>query len=262
MASSLREANEPSHLDKPCDEGDDQRSSDLCAQWKAADAAKSAANATWFFGALGSLIGSLTLAAAWSAAKWAKKAAEHTEVGAKEAGNSVIAARRANRNASEANDISREANYVQSRPYLYLVDQSVAYQHMRSVGHVGDTGDIVLHFKNFGQTPARRVILRAKVVVGGVWNAGEPVDLEDTATVHLGDYPPNHAGKRDGYTVTGLKAADADIRAGTASVFIVGQIQYGDGIGRDYFTNFRLASTQGEYPAGQFSVCPTGNEAH
>ncbi|MGV3511299.1 MAG: hypothetical protein ACO1OX_04770 [Novosphingobium sp.] len=69
-------------MDQPCEEGENKRSSDLCAQWKAADAAKSAANATWLFGALGSLIGGFTLAAAWSAAKWARRAAEETKRGA------------------------------------------------------------------------------------------------------------------------------------------------------------------------------------
>ncbi len=94
IAESLREANEGSALDSPCEEGKDQRSSDLCAQWKAADSAKSSADATWLFGMLGSLIGSLTLAAAASAAKWARKAAEHTETGAIQAGKANITAER------------------------------------------------------------------------------------------------------------------------------------------------------------------------
>ncbi|RZK03356.1 MAG: hypothetical protein EOO76_02875 [Novosphingobium sp.] len=81
IADSQRAMSQPSGLDKPCARGDDQRSSDLCAQWKAADAARSAADATWLFGAVGTFIGGLTLAAAWSAAKWARKAAEHTREG-------------------------------------------------------------------------------------------------------------------------------------------------------------------------------------
>lgn len=73
---------EQTALDKPCTMGIDNRASDLCAQWKAADAAKSAAAASWVFGAVGTLVGALTLLAAWSAAKWAKKAAEETRRGA------------------------------------------------------------------------------------------------------------------------------------------------------------------------------------
>jgi hypothetical protein len=76
IAASLREANKPSDLDQKCDPPENKRTSDLCAQWKAADAADSAANATWLFGALGSLIGVLTLAAAFTASRWAKEAAK------------------------------------------------------------------------------------------------------------------------------------------------------------------------------------------
>lgn len=75
IASALGEANKPSDLEQPCSAGEDQRSSDLCAQWKAADAAKSSADAAWLFGTLGSLIGTLTLAAAGAAAWYASKAA-------------------------------------------------------------------------------------------------------------------------------------------------------------------------------------------
>lgn len=89
MAGSLRDANRASDLERPCEEGDDKRSSDLCAQWKAADAARGSANASWLFGALGTLIGVLTLGAACAAAFFAKKAADYTETGAKAAQDAV-----------------------------------------------------------------------------------------------------------------------------------------------------------------------------
>jgi len=75
LASTPKKAGAPP-LKKPCGEHGDQRDSDLCAQWKAVDAAESATKATWLFGTIGSLIGGLTLAAAFSAAKWAKRAAK------------------------------------------------------------------------------------------------------------------------------------------------------------------------------------------
>lgn len=89
IAASPSEANRPSNLVQPCDHGESNRSSDLCAQWKAADAAESAANAAWLFGTLGTLIGAFTLAAAIAAAFFAKKAADHTESGAKAAQDAV-----------------------------------------------------------------------------------------------------------------------------------------------------------------------------
>lgn len=81
VASALKRDNEPSKHDQPCDKGGDERSSDLCAQWYAADAAKSAADAAWWLGTLGSIIGALTLAAAVGAAIYARDAAKHTREG-------------------------------------------------------------------------------------------------------------------------------------------------------------------------------------
>jgi hypothetical protein len=79
ITTALNEANKPSDLDKPCKQGEDNRASDLCAQWKAADAAQSSTEATWLFGTMGTLIGLLTLAAAAGAAFYAKRAADETK---------------------------------------------------------------------------------------------------------------------------------------------------------------------------------------
>lgn len=70
---------------KPCENGKDNRNSDLCAQWKAADAAKESAEwtrRTFWLGVVGSIIGFFTLIAAGMAACYAKKAAEETKRGA------------------------------------------------------------------------------------------------------------------------------------------------------------------------------------
>jgi hypothetical protein len=67
-----------------------QSNADLCAQWKAADAAYSAARAAWILGALGILVSGFTLFFAARAAHWAKQAALHTEQGAKAADLAVI----------------------------------------------------------------------------------------------------------------------------------------------------------------------------
>jgi hypothetical protein len=79
IAASLKQVNEPSNHDKPCQEGNDERGSDLCAQWKAADSAKSAANAAWWIGGGGLLVGALTFGAAVVAAKFAGRAAKSTK---------------------------------------------------------------------------------------------------------------------------------------------------------------------------------------
>jgi hypothetical protein len=69
--------------EKPCAKGQDDHTSDLCAQWKAADATQSATDATWLFGYVGSAIGLMTLIAAIAAAVYARGAAIHTEISAK-----------------------------------------------------------------------------------------------------------------------------------------------------------------------------------
>ena len=63
---------ESSTKDEGCENAPENRRSDLCAQWKAADAAK---NSFWV-SLLGSLLGLGTLFFAWRASIWAKRAAQ------------------------------------------------------------------------------------------------------------------------------------------------------------------------------------------
>jgi hypothetical protein len=81
----------------PCEKGEDNRRSDLCAQWKAADAANLAARVALWVGVVGLLVGALTLAAAIAAALFARKAALETERGAQAAMQAVEATKEANR---------------------------------------------------------------------------------------------------------------------------------------------------------------------
>ncbi len=71
--------------DAGCQRGEENRQSDLCAQWRSADAAADSARwslwMVWLSG-FGLLIGGGTLLAAWRAAHWAKAAAEHTQAAA------------------------------------------------------------------------------------------------------------------------------------------------------------------------------------
>lgn len=64
--------------DKGCPDRQDRRNSDLCAQWKAADAAASQARIGW----IGLLLSTATMAAAVAAAKFARDAARETQRGA------------------------------------------------------------------------------------------------------------------------------------------------------------------------------------
>ncbi len=151
--ASLKEATKPDVASEPCRDGKDHRESDLCAQWKAADAAQSAANATWLFGVFGTMIGGLTLAAAWAAAKWAKKAAQHTEEGAIEA-----------RKAADAAIASIE--HAKSGERAWLCFDSPSWGRAQNITREIDGGrvqfikngfQVTAEWKNFGPTPATQV---------------------------------------------------------------------------------------------------------
>lgn len=125
--------------DRGCKRGYENRQSDLCAQWKAADAA--ADSATWTFwtlitGIVGLFLGSGTLFAAWRAAHWAKRAAEETGKGATA--------------AETALDESRQ----QMRPYVAFTNADDD-----QTGPFSRATAIRLKIKNFGNIPAQNVTL-------------------------------------------------------------------------------------------------------
>jgi hypothetical protein len=85
-------------IDTPCRPGNDLRNSDLCAQWKAADAA--AESAAWtgrmfWVSLFATLVGAGTLLAAFMAARYAKRAAEASQNSADIAKDAFIASERA-----------------------------------------------------------------------------------------------------------------------------------------------------------------------
>jgi hypothetical protein len=84
IAASLEESDKPNEAEKPCPKEQENRNSDLCAQWKAAHAAADAAEASWYqfrLGVGGLIVGFLTLVAAGVAAYFAKKAADYMIAG-------------------------------------------------------------------------------------------------------------------------------------------------------------------------------------
>lgn len=76
LASALEKLPAPPRPDNGCKQGQDIRQSELCAQWKAADAAQESADWTrsgFCVSVVGSILGALTLIAAGFAALYAKK---------------------------------------------------------------------------------------------------------------------------------------------------------------------------------------------
>ena len=128
IASTYREQakrSESAPESQPCKPGDDKRDSDLCAQWKAADAA---ANAAWWA----------------SAATWVSGVS----------GFFVVIALFL---AFQSNRIARETARAQLRPYVHA--DGVGWE-LRVDG--GETFlDLKVQFRNAGQTPAKDVRMGA-----------------------------------------------------------------------------------------------------
>lgn len=137
IATAIEGAAKPDEQNTECPKGNDRRSSDLCAQWYAADAARSAANAAWALGIIGGLIAALTLFAAIHAARWAKKAAIETE--------------RAGDAARDALAHQIETTNKQLRAYV-----SMGMPTLKKIR--GDKWGAYFPILNSGQTPATDVI--------------------------------------------------------------------------------------------------------
>ncbi len=126
-----------SRLDAPCPVGVDDRSSDLCAQWKAADAADEAAAWTarsFWLSLFSAVIGAGTLAAAFLAALYAKRAAGE---------------------AKRAADIARDAFIASERAWLTVSlhpDGDLAFYETGGCGL-----SVYLTIENLGRTPALNV---------------------------------------------------------------------------------------------------------
>lgn len=129
--------------DPGCENGRDNRKSDLCAQWKAADAGFQAAQAAReqaLVGWIGAMLGFVTMFAAIFAAVFAKQAAEQTQRGADAAKSSLTHAL-----------IVSEA---QLRPYVFFKEDDEAVKRPLDFTR---NGSLVVNIKNFGQTPADNV---------------------------------------------------------------------------------------------------------
>jgi hypothetical protein len=146
LASALQKPEYPSKHDEPCDPPSNKRTSDLCAQWKAADAAKSAAQAAWWVGIAGSIIGAITLAIAWAAARWARKAAIHTE-------ESAIESKRAADAAERGLEHAKDVSHTELRPWIQIsVEPHSAYNDVETVKVF-----CLATLKNLGRIPAQDV---------------------------------------------------------------------------------------------------------
>ncbi|WP_288804432.1 hypothetical protein [uncultured Novosphingobium sp.] len=139
----------------------DDHHSDLCAQWKAADAAKDSAN--WALGSF--IVAAFTLIAAGLAALYAKSAAKETKRSAEAAFGAVEAAQQANRISADTADRQLRAYLFPSTGELNL-----------SMGAVTASCPIRIPLRNTGATPATLIFYEIKSFVCSNWGKRQNLD--------------------------------------------------------------------------------------
>lgn len=208
VATAIERGNEPPSYNPDCPKGADDRRSDLCAQWKAADAAHEAASWaswTWYLLLVGTVIGAATLGAAAAAAYFAKKAADHTETGAVAATNTLAHA--------------REVSETQLRPYVFFGDAKLTLP-------LTNASEVIMPIKNHGLTPA------FNLQVGmGVHSVKFPIG-DQSREIEVDDWESAHAlgPGDDTYQKSGFQDVSAEemkgIREGTLAFLVRCVVRY------------------------------------
>ncbi|MBP7334379.1 hypothetical protein [Niveispirillum sp.] len=216
----------------PCKPNEDNRWSDLCAQWKAADAAYESARWTlagvWIGGA--GLVGVLA---------------------------TVIFTGLAFRAAKEANKIASNTAEKQLRAYVHVMDSEVKYP---------PSGGFVVNFKvmNLGQTPARNIRMLLSSSAGKL---GYPIPTGNRQPSPKPGLAPQQFYYAP-YFATGpvadiamMLARQEDWRA-----YIYGIIEYCDVFGNERYTKFRCAVDHIDHADDANAKvvirwCPEGNDA-
>jgi hypothetical protein len=151
IAAALEKLSAAQAPDQGCEDGQDDRSSDLCAQWKAADSASASAlwaENTFYLGIAGLVIGLFTLLAAASAAWYARNAWLETK-----------------RTADTADDgfrLAEKSARMQLRPYVFVKEiRFIASE----TGGASDAR-VALVVQNYGTTLAKDLRIDCGAAVG------------------------------------------------------------------------------------------------
>lgn len=132
---------EPSNINKPCQKGQDDRNSDLCAQWKAADAARTSANWTKYGVISGLAVGIGGLIGAGLAVYYAQKAFSE---------------------AREANRIAHESMINDARAWLSI--EHVRLVSGTSIAEEDSIFRIEVKACNHGKTVAKNVQINVELI--------------------------------------------------------------------------------------------------
>jgi hypothetical protein len=179
------------------------------------------------------------------------------------AADTASAMRETAQHAREANQLTSQTTASQLRPYVYVLGEFVGITSEPNGISVelGDTAQAGFSIRNFGQTPAKNVAVRALVTVGGYWSDPCPIELGDTPTLHRADIPPSHQITLEGYAVSGLRGLHRELESSEKSIFLFGEVTYEDGFGKKYRTEFNRALAGSGYFHNKFLTPPIGNVA-
>lgn len=149
VATALNLDDEAPQHQQPCKPGENKRSSDLCSQWNAADAAKLAADVALWAAIVGSVLGAATLVAATAAAIFAGRAVSEAKRGA---------------NADEkALVTTREVAAAELRPWVVIEPRVQEFK----ADEVGFDLRYKVVFRNVGQTAARDIVINFTPIFWG-----------------------------------------------------------------------------------------------
>ena len=160
---------ETSEYERPCEQGRDERNSDLCAQWKAADAARDAAEwAKWQL-----LLGIIGAAGLLVTIHYTRRA--------------VLAAFEANQNAHDTLTHAKEMAAVELRPYLHV--DEIAFDKPETLKH---RPSVIVRVKNFGATPATRFRFEAAADLRNKSKFDAAKGLRTRRIPSVDEIPPGH----------------------------------------------------------------------
>ena len=232
---------DPDTADAGCKQGHDNRKSDLCAQWKAADAAAQSADAAWLQVWIGSAVGILTLLAAIAAAVYAGAAARHTA-------SSVAVAENLGRRGLRA----------------YVEVDGVAWAEDGASGGAR----ILISIRNAGQTPARFVrmstvlIIRQpnghRLLVGGKFS-----DTRSHGSIY--NLPPGGTYTQTASMASTIRSAAVSAIGGGGSCIVTASIRYTDVFRlkrRSLLTFYMISTPTSEGPTFDFVTFRKGNRSY
>lgn len=232
IAAAIRETIYPVGKDEGCEKAEDRRNSDLCAQWKAADAARDAADySLWSL-----LVGIFGTAAVVATLHYTRKAVIAAEEATEDANRALeIASRNADAAARQV-EVSEQTAHRQLRAYLSA--KSVVIDEGE---HDDDIFTLNIEIVNNGQTPAvmKRIVLQATWTFEGGSTDLINIDLPNMFKCH-----------RDVSVLCPLPfQGDFEDCENAGHIVVIGRIDYEDAFGALQKEEFSWRTQPSEYCA-------------